>query len=93
MTLSIVKLTAHTYSGANKRPTSGNVEFSDGKFYGWSMHGSDEVVRFDVGYRKPSHGGWERKHFHTAKRSKLVIDHLNGNDVGIEVFKVRMTGE
>lgn len=82
--ITIEKVIVVSVSGANKSPISGDVLFSDGKYYGWCTHGGE--VRFDTSREMP--GGVERFSFSSPKRAKLLTDWLNNNDWSVYVCKV-----
>lgn len=66
----ITKLYTSTFAGANKRPTSGDVVFEDGKSYGWLLHPfTGEIVLFN--YRKVA-GTSVLASFKSAKRSAAI---------------------
>lgn len=83
--LKIEKVVVVSSSTRNGAPISGDVTFSDGKCYDWSMH-TDET-RFHTS-RKMQHGGFERFSFSSPKRAKLLTDWLNNNDWSVFVFRV-----
>ena len=82
--ITITEVTVVSQSGSNGAPTSGDVTFSDGKYYGWSTYGGE--MRFSSG--RKVHGSHQRFSFKSDKREKLLTDWLNNNDWSVFVFKV-----
>lgn len=68
--MTITKLYTSTFAGANKRPTSGDVVFEDGKSYGWLVQAyTGEILLFN--YRKVA-GTNILARFKSAKRSAAI---------------------
>lgn len=66
-------------SGENGRPVSGEVSYSDGKSYGWSLHGDTVAFR---GSRRLGHGceGRESFSFTSARRASALMRALDGEE-------------
>lgn len=68
--MTISKLYVSSYTGANKRPTSGDVVFEDGKAYGWLLHPyTGDITLFT--YRKVA-GTSVLASFKSPKRSAAI---------------------
>lgn len=83
--LAIEEVTVTSKSTNNGAPISGDVTFSDGKYYGWSMY--NDETRFHTS-RKMPHGGMERFSFTSPKRAKMLENWLNSKDWSVHVFKI-----
>jgi hypothetical protein len=68
--MTITNLYTSTFAGANKRPTSGDVVFADGKSYGWLVQAyTGEIILFT--YRKVA-GTRVLASFKSPKRSAAI---------------------
>jgi len=68
--MDITKIYFSTFAGANRRPTSGDVVFADGKAYGWLVHAlTSEITLFT--YRKVA-GTSVLTSFKSPKRSAAI---------------------
>ena len=74
--LSIVKVWIHSRSEANGRPLGGDVEFSDGKYYGFASYRVDDPVRFYTNRKLRDENGEKYASilmsFESPKRAKLL---------------------
>lgn len=82
--ITITEVTVVSTSGSNGAPMSGDVTFSDGKYYSWSTYGGE--MRFSSS--RKIYDSTQRFSFKSAKREKLLTDWLNNNDWSVLVFKV-----
>jgi hypothetical protein len=73
--MQITNLYISTTVGENRRPTSGDAVFADGKAYGWMIHPySDEIVLFN--YRRLA-GRSCLSSFKSPKRSAAIAAAIN----------------
>jgi hypothetical protein len=84
--ITIIKLDVVSRRQRNGLPSSGWVEFSDGKYYHWSRDPEDEI--FFSSSRK-RHDTWEHFTINSPKRAKIVEAYLNTHNVETKVFNVR----
>ena len=70
--MKVTKLYVASYRGVNKRPSSGDVWFADGKSYGWCLSQIDDEISFCVPV-----GETVFRHFRSPKRAEAIQTYLD----------------
>lgn len=70
--MKVTKLHVASYRGANKKPSSGDVFFDDGKSYGWCVSQMTDEITFSVALAETSF-----RHFRSPKRAEAIQTYLN----------------
>lgn len=69
--MKVTKLHVASYRGANKTPSSGDVDFDDGKSYGWCVSQLTDEITFSLALTETRF-----RHFRAPRRAEAVQTYL-----------------
>ncbi|RYD48449.1 MAG: hypothetical protein EOP83_26515 [Verrucomicrobiaceae bacterium] len=74
--MKVTKVCVSAYTGQNRRPAGGWVDFEDGKtyYFGWDFH--KERYTFMLSYKQECSGAWIKRLLDSPKRAAALAAFL-----------------